>query len=196
MHTYEEVIRALHAGAAQSGLRIIDEQSWIDMVSLERNYRAVIVLVGDPPPYRIRAELSFPWPAKYTVESTHGPTCCMYHGPEERCPHQLLAPEAVAAIDIRYLLDVRDAAAATDIGERVRAILEKTLLYESAPEIHFSIAEGQEGPVAVNELSANTIWDVDVVETVDLAPAIDEINRVLTALLAAGILPKEDATPD
>jgi hypothetical protein len=195
MHTYEEVIRALHFAVAQSGLRVIDEQSWIDTVSLERNYRAVIVLIGDPPPHRIRAELSFPWPAEYTVESTHGPTCCMYHGPEERCPHQILSPEAVAAIDIRYLLDVHDAAAAPEIGERVRALLEKALQYESAPEIHFSIAEGQEGPIAVNELSANTIWDIDVVDAIDMAPAIDEINRVLAALLGSGLLPKEEQPP-
>lgn len=190
MHTYEELVRQLRTTAAQHGLRILEEQSWIDSVSLERSYRAMCVLVGDTPPFRVRAELSFPWPAIYTVESTHGPTCCMYHSPEDRCPHQEVSPEALVALDIRYLLDVVDSSSASELGEQVRQVLERTLEYDSAPEIHFSIAEGVDVPVAVTELSANTIWDIEVVEQIDLVPPVREVSQVLQALLDSGLLPK------
>ncbi len=191
MRTYEEVIHSLHAAAAKHGMQMFDRQSWIDYVTLDRSYRIMAVTKGDEPPHRVRAELSFPWPAKYTVESTHGPNCCMYHAPEDRCPHQELSPEAVVALDIRYLLDVQDAAAATELGDSVRALLERTLEYDSAPEIHFAIAEGGTGPVAVTELSATTIWDIDVSEEIDFGPPIEEVANVLTALLASELLPKE-----
>lgn len=192
MRTYEEVIHALHTLAAEQGLQLHEEQSWIDSVTLDRSYRVMAVTAGDEAPFRVRAELAFPWPAKYTVESTHGPTCCMYHAPEDRCPHQDLSPEAIVALDLRYLLDVQDAATATDLSGRVREVLEKTLEYDSAPEIHFAIAEGSSGPVAVTELSANTIWDIDVGDEIDFTPAIREVAGVLQALLASGLLPKED----
>lgn len=192
MQTFEEVIDAFHRGAREHKLQVMDVQSWVDTIRLDRSYRMLIVPEADPPPHRIRTELSFSWPAKYTVESTHGPTCCMYHDPEDSCVHQELEPDAGISIEGRYLLDVRDADAATDLGTRVRQVIEQVVEYENAPQIHFAIADEGDGPLDVTEVSAISWWELDVVRAVEVAPLLREISKVLAALLESDLLPKDE----
>lgn len=194
MLTYENVIKALDDAAASAEIRLYDGQSWMDTISLERTYRVFAVPASDPSPHRVRAEITFPWPVTYTVESVHGPTCCLYHGPDDPCPHQVTEPEVGLGLEIRYLLDVHDADAATDAGARVREIVEAELTGDATAQIHFSIAEEGDGPVSLNEIFAHTWWEFTLSNTLDLSPAIDELRRVLNSLLASDLLPK-DQTP-
>lgn len=193
MLTYEEVIHLLVQAAEEAGLRLYDEQSWLDTISLERSYRVLAVPTSDHPPHRVRAEISFPWPIVYSVESTHGPTCCLYHDPGDPCPHQETRPEATLTLEIRYLLDVKDAATATDVGARVRSVIERELEYDIVPQIHFAIAEEGDGPLSVTEVTANTWWEIDLGETLDAGPVMREVARVIDALLKEDIFPKGEA---
>lgn len=193
MLTYEAVIETLGNAADGAQIRLYDAQSWMDTISLERTYRVFAVPASDQTPHRVRAEITFPWPVTYTVESVHGPTCCLYHGPDDPCPHQVMEPEVNLGLEVRYLLDVHDADAATDAGARVRQIVEAELAGDATAQIHFAISEEGDGPVSLTEVFAHTWWEFELGNTLDLSSAFDELRRVLTSLLASDLFPKDQA---
>lgn len=166
--TYEQVINTLLWAATQNKLRVYDIRSMLDIITLEREFKAYCVPQGWKPPYQLYAELSFYWPTEYTVVSTHGDEalCAMYHFEDEDCIHEPGGADLLLDIEVHYQMpdalvgSVDSDAGVEAVARRIRSLFAEVAPQSNAVSVEVGASFADDG-LRLTSIAAHSFWALE-----------------------------------
>ncbi|MCS6845725.1 MAG: hypothetical protein NZ528_15605 [Caldilineales bacterium] len=190
--TFEHVINSLLWAATQNKLRVYELRSTLDIITLDREFKAYVVPQSWKPPYHLYAEISFYWPAEYSVAGTHGDEviCTMYHDSEEECPHEPGGAEFPLDIEVHYQMpdalvsSVDSDAGVEAIARRIRSLFAEAAPQSNAVTVEVGASFADDG-LRLTSIAAHGFWALEE-EMRDLSKVamallglLDDVGRAL-----------------
>jgi hypothetical protein len=190
--SYEQVVGTLMWACMQNRLRLYSVANTLDTNSLEREFKACCVPREWEPPYQMRAEIGFYWPAEYTPLSMDGDDafCTLYHDDDEPCEHEPGSAEIFTELEIEYHLpydfvqEVDSDAGIEAVARQIRRSFTDLVDHDNIVAVDVQAAFTAD-ELVLSGIHAHHFWmlDDELHNLPQLAAVLlsicDEINRVL-----------------
>lgn len=190
--TYDDVRQAVLTAAEAAGLRAFHVRDTLETRTCDRECEIVCVPQDEEPPFAVAAVVGFPWDAALTAESIYGDTCTLYHDEDDPCPHQDAEPDAVFDLDVRFTFNPPRPEDVPQVVTALQEIFRENIHHGNLPEVQIQLSYLPDGQLVVQEAYAQYWWEIALnEEPLDLQDILEEAHRVVDAMRASGLFPKQ-----
>lgn len=163
--SYEQLIAAWTWACMEAKLRLYSVTNTLDINTLEREFSACCVPMEWDPPYQLRAEISFYWPAEYTTLSLDGDEafCSLYHDEHEPCDHETGSAQVFIELELEYHLPydfvhrLDSDAGIEKVAQRIQEAFSAEAEHENVVTVQ-AVATYADNQLSLTGIQARHVW--------------------------------------